>query len=173
MASKMKGHIRFAKESDIPSIRQIYDTHTSDISNVVSFEEVTPSIAELKNRWKDITQCNLPFLVCDLHDNVVGYAYATKFRSRAAYRHTVEESVYVSNQHQGCGIGKALLLSIIEECRKQNVRSIIAVLGSEEDNPGSVILHRKVGFQEVGTLHDVGYKNQKWIDRLIMEYIVK
>ena len=62
---------------------------------------------------------------------------------------------------------------MIEECKKRNVRSIIAILGSEEDNPGSAILHRKVGFQEVGTLHDVGYKNQKWIDRLIMEYIIQ
>ena len=173
MASKFKGKIRAAKESDIPSVQQIYDFHTSDISNVVSFEEKTPSVDELTSRWRDISKCNLPFLVCELDNAVVGYAYATKFRSRAAYRHTVEESVYVSDSHQRCGIGKKLLLGIIEECKKQNVRSIIGVLGSEEDNPGSVILHRKLGFREVGTLHDVGYKNHKWIDRLIMEYIIK
>ena len=173
MATKFEGRIRAAKESDIPSIQQIYDVHTSDISNVISFEEKTPSIDELTSRWKDITKCNLPFLVCELNNVVVGYAYAAKFRSRAAYRHTVEESVYVSDSYQRRGIGNNLLLAIIEECKKQNVRSIIAVLGSEQDNPGSVILHRKLGFQEVGTLHDVGYKNETWIDRLIMEYIIK
>ena len=91
---------------------------------MVSFEEKTPSVDELTSRWRDISKCNLPFLVCELDNAVVGYAYATKFRSRAAYRHTV-------------------------------------------------ILHRKLGFREVGTLHDVGYKNHKWIDRLIMEYIIK
>ena len=172
MESNRKGRIRIAKESDISIIQKIYGVHTSDISNVVSFEEKTPSIEELTLRWKEIRNFNLPFLVYELDNEVVGYAYATKFRSRAAYRHTVEESVYVSDRHQGCGIGKALLLNIILECKKQNIRSVIAILGSEQDNPGSVILHQKVGFREVGTLHDVGYKNQKWVDRLIMEYII-
>ena len=68
MASKFKGRIRSAKESDMPSIQKIYDFHTSDISSVVSFEEKTPSLDELTRRWKDVTQCNLPFLECDLDD---------------------------------------------------------------------------------------------------------
>ena len=172
MASHFNGKIRPAKELDIPKIRQIYDVHTSDITSVVSFEQ-TPSINEMTLRWKDIEENNLPFLVCEIDEVVAGYAYATKFRSRAAYRHTVEDSVYVAEEYQGRGIGRALLLAVIDQCKKIGVRCIVAVLGgTEADNPGSVALHRKIGFQKVGILHDVGNKNGKWIDTLMMEYII-
>lgn len=173
MASKFNGKIRIAKELDIPTIRQIYDVHTSDITSVVSFEEKTPSIDEMILRWKDIQENNLPFLVYEIDDVVAGYVYATKFRSRAAYRHTVEESLYVAEEYQGRGIGRVLLLAVIDHCKKIGVRCILAVLGTEVDNPGSVVLHRKIGFQDVGILHDVGYKNGKWVDRLMMEYIIR
>ena len=166
-------NIRTATESDIPFIRQIYDEHTSDITSTVSFEEHTPSIEEMTSRWKNIREHDFPFLVCEYDNEIAGYAYATKFRLRAAYRHTAEESVYVAQKYHRKGVGKILLMSIIEFCKDLKIRSIIAVLGSEEDNPNSVILHRKVGFEEIGTLHDVGYKNGKWIDRLLMEYIIK
>ena len=166
-------NIRRATESDIPFIRQIYDEHTSDITSTVSFEEQTPTIEEMTSRLKNISDLELPFLVCECDNEIAGYAYAAKFRLRAAYRHTVEESVYVAKKYHRKGIGKILLMNIIELCKDSKIRSIIAVLGSEEDNPGSVILHRNVGFKEVGILHDVGYKNGKWIDRLLMEYIIK
>ena len=172
MSPNFNGKIRNAIESDTTSIQQIYDEHTSDITSVVSFEEKTPSIEELTMRWRGIQNDNLPFFVCEIDDVVAGYAYATKFRSRAAYRYTVEESVYVAQKYQGRGVGKALLLKVIDQCKELDVRCIVAVLGTEQDNPGSVILHRKIGFQVVGTLHDVGYKNGKWVDRLMMEYII-
>ena len=172
MVSNSTGHVRIANESDIPKIRQIYDVHTSNITSVVSFEEETPSVKELTVRWKSTQNDNLPFFVYEIDESVVGYAYAMKFRSRPAYLHTVEDSVYVSDAYQNRGIGKALLLRIINKCKESGVRCIVAVLGTEQDNPGSVILHRKAGFREVGTLHDVGHKNGKWIDRLLMEYII-
>ena len=173
MSSKHSENIREAVESDIPAIQKIYNEHTNDITSVVSFEEKTPSIEELTMRWRYIKNDNLPFIVCEMEDVIAGYAYATKFRSRAAYRHTVEESVYVAQKYQGQGVGKALLLKIIDQCKYLNVRCIVGVLGTEQDNPVSVLLHRKIGFQNVGTLHDVGYKNGKWVDRLMMEYIIK
>jgi L-amino acid N-acyltransferase YncA len=123
-------------------------------------------------RWKSIKDDNLPFFVFEIDKSVAGYAYATKFRSRPAYLHTVEDSVYVADAYQNRGIGKALLFTIINKCQESGVRCIVAVLGTEQDNPASVTLHRKAGFQEVGTLHDVGNKNGKWIDRLLMEYII-
>ena len=172
MASNFNGKIRLAKELDIPRIREIYDVHTSDITSVVSFEEKTPSINEMTLRWKEIRENHLPFLVCEIDEILVGYAYATKFRSRASYRHTVEESVYVAEEYQGRGIGRALILAVIDQCKHIGVRCVLAVLGTEGDNP-SKKLHRKIGFQDVGILHDVGYKNGKWVGRLIMEYIIK
>ena len=136
----------------------------------MTFEEETPSLAEMTHRWEIIRENNQPFLVCEIDDIIAGYAYATSFRSRVAYRHTVEESVYVDGKFQGKGIGKALLSALIECCKKIQVRCVVAIVGN--DNPVSINLHHQLGFTDVGTLHDVGFKNGNWIDRFIMEYII-
>ena len=174
MGSNFNGQIRVATESDILPIQQIYDVHTRDITSVISFEEKTPSVGEMTRRWKDIRENNLPFLVYEVDGVVAGYAYVTRFRSRVAYRHTVEESVYVGEEFQGRGIGRKLMLAIIDNCKKINVRCIVAVIGgNEQNNPCSVAFHRKVGFKDVGILHDAGYKNGRWVDIFVMEYIIK
>ena len=174
MDSNFKGQIRVATEFDIPAIQRIYDVHTRDITSVISFEEKTPSVEEMTRRWKDIRENNLPFLVYEVDGVVAGYAYVTRFRSRAAYRHTVEESVYVGEEFQGRGIGRKLMLAIIDSCKEIHARCIVAVIGgNEQTNPCSVAFHRKVGFKDVGILHDAGYKNGRWVDIFVMEYIIK
>ena len=171
MVSKHKYDITMATETDIVAVRNIYDQYSSNAACTVTFEEETPSLGEMIIRWENIRQMNLPFLVCKIDDMVVGYAYATPYRSRAAYRHTIEESVYVDQVHHNKGIGKALLLALISYCKEIDVRCIVAVVGGY--NESSLAMHRRVGFKDVGVLHDVGYKNEKWVDTPILEFIIR
>ena len=135
---------------------------------LASFEESAPDADELRKRWKAVLSLGLPYIVAELDGRVVGYAYATQYRARSAYRHSLENSVYVREGEGGRGIGVALLVELIERCEGGPWRQMVAVIG-DSANAASINLHRKLGFREVGTLAAVGFKFGRWVDSVLMQ----
>ena len=158
--------VRDAGEADLPAIQAIYTHHV--LHGLASFEEVPPDIAEMTMRRRAVLAAGLPYLVAELDDRIVGYSYATAYRPRPAYRHTVENSVYVAEGLGGRGIGSALLTELIRRCEAGPWRQMIAVIG-DRANHGSIALHRRHGFREVGTLRAVGFKFGRWVDSVLMQ----
>jgi L-amino acid N-acyltransferase YncA len=147
-------------------IQHIYSRHV--LQGTASFEEVPPSIDEMAARRARVLGLGLPYLVADLDGVTVGYSYATRYRTRSAYRYTIEDTVYVAGGLSGKGIGSALLTCLIARCQRGPWRQMVAVIG-DSDNAGSIALHRRLGFRPIGTLQAVGFKFGRWIDSVLMQ----
>lgn len=158
--------IRDACESDLTAIARIYAYHVKH--GLASFEEVPPGIEELRARRGAVLGSGLPFLAAELHSEVVGYAYASPYRLRPAYRYTIEDSVYVEDGLGGRGLGSALLTALIERCQGGPWRQMLALIG-DRANVGSIALHRRLGFRYVGNFESVGFKLGRWVDTVLMQ----
>ena len=158
--------VRPAREDDVPAIQAIYAHHV--LHGIASFEEEPPTQAEMARRLADVTKRELPYLVAEDDGTVLGFAYAGPYRARPAYRFTLEDSVYVLPGAGGKGIGSALLSDLIARCEALGYRQMIAVIGDSE-NHGSIRLHARHGFREVGVLHAVGFKHGRWVDSVYMQ----
>src|SRR5215467_1357330 len=158
--------IRKAKDSDIAAITEIYAYHV--LHGTGSFEIDPPDAGEMAGRMTDIVRRGLPYLVAESGNKIVGYAYATPYRPRVAYRFTLEDSVYVHHEHTGGGIGAALLKELIHCCKERGCRQLVAVIGDSQ-NKASVRVHERLGFQHSGILRGVGYKFDRWIDTVFMQ----
>jgi L-amino acid N-acyltransferase YncA len=161
--------IRSATAADADAITAIYRhyvlTHTS------TFEIDPPDATEMTARMQRILQTGLPYLVAELAGRVVGYCYVTPYRPRAAYRFTIENSVYVAPGLTARGIGRLLLQELLQQVKNLGYREVIAVIGDSANIP-SITLHRKAGFVEVGTLRNVGFKFDRWLDTVLMQLTV-
>jgi L-amino acid N-acyltransferase YncA len=158
--------IRPSTPADIPAIAAIYGHHVRHGTG--SFEIDPPEEKEMARRWQDIADRSLPWLVAEQDGVVTGYAYAGPYRPRPAYRFTVEDSVYVHPEHAGKGTGALLLPALIEACRAKGLRQMIAVIG-DSGNTASLKLHERFGFRHVGTLQNVGFKFDRWLDTVFMQ----
>jgi len=161
--------VRPVEDSDIPAIQAIYAHHV--LHGVASFEEAPPEQAEMRRRWGEIRDRGLPYLVAEEDTNsgvILGYAYAGPYRSRPAYRFSVENSVYVLPGKGGRGVGSALLAELIRQCEALGYRQMVAVIG-DSANAGSLRLHSRFGFQLIGTLPAVGFKHGRWVDSVLMQ----
>jgi len=151
--------IRLARESDAEAIAAIYRLVVE--STVISFETVPPDRDEIARRIIDTTRL-YPWLVCELGDTVAGYAYATQHRVRAAYRWSVDTSVYIDSNHCRCGVGRGLYASLFKVLEVQGFFNAYA--GITLPNAASVALHEAVGFKRLGVYERVGYKLGAWHD---------
>jgi len=158
--------LRPAKPSDIPAIIAIY--RPAVLEGTASFEEEPPTEAEMLRRFEAITGAGYPYFVAELDGRVAGYAYAGAYRTRPAYRFTVENSIYIAPDAQGKGIGRVLLAALIDACTVKGFRLMVAVIG-DSANFASISLHRRAGFTFCGTIHSVGYKFGRWLDAVIMQ----
>ena len=158
--------IREATAADIAPIQAIYAWHVEN--GLASFEEVAPDVAEIGRRWRDVCARGLPYLVAEIDRAVVGYAYASPYRARSAYRYTVEDSVYIAAGTYGKGIGRALLSELISRCERLGYAQMIAVIG-DSANAASIGLHAALGFSRAGLLNAVGFKHERWVDSVIMQ----
>jgi phosphinothricin acetyltransferase len=159
--------IRDARADDMSAIQAIYAHHV--LTGLGTFETEPPDSAEMRRRFDAITAAGFPYLVhMDDDDRVLGYAYANYFRTRAAYRYTVEDSIYVDPAQTGRGIGRALLHELVARCTTSGLHQILAVIG-DSANVGSIGLHRACGFSHVGTMKDIGRKFDRWVDVVIMQ----
>jgi phosphinothricin acetyltransferase len=158
--------VRDATDADLEPIQAIYAHYV--LHGLATFEEVPPSVTELARRRAAIISAGLPYLVAERDGGVVGYAYAASYRPRPAYRHTVEDSIYVAEGSGGGGIGSALLGTLVARCEAGPWRQMLAVIGNSR-NAGSIALHRKLGFAPVGTFTAVGFKLGQWVDTVLMQ----
>jgi L-amino acid N-acyltransferase YncA len=158
--------VRVAAASDVPRIAQIYGYHV--LTGLASFEVTPPDAAEIARRQAAILARALPFLVAEVDGEVVGYAYAAPYRTRPAYRYTLEDSVYIDRGFVGRGIGRQLLERLVSESMARGFRQMIAVIG-DSANHGSIRLHEACGFTRVGTLPAVGFKFGRWVDSVLMQ----
>jgi phosphinothricin acetyltransferase len=158
--------VRDAREADMAAVQRIYAHHV--LFGLATFEETPPSADELGRRRADILADGLPYLAAEIDGAVVGYAYAAVYRARPAYRYTIEDSVYVDEGLTGRGIGRALLEAVIARCETGPWRQMVAVIG-DSGNEGSVALHRRLGFEHVGTFASVGFKLGRWVDTVLMQ----
>jgi L-amino acid N-acyltransferase YncA len=158
--------IRDATLADMPAVQALYAHYV--LNELATFELVPPTLEEMCARRQAILGSHLPYLVAHIDDVIVGYAYAASYRPRPAYRYTVEDSVYLSPNHTGKGIGAALLKELIRRCEQGPWRQMVAVI-TQGGTAGSAELHHKLGFQEVGRMPNVGYKFNRWVGTLIMQ----
>ncbi len=159
-------HIRPAAAQDLPAIQSIYAHHV--LHGLASFEEEAPSLEEMRRRYEDVARQGLPYLVAEEKGEVLGYGYCTLYRSRSAYRYTLEDSIYVKEGRQGKGIGKALLAELIERSAALKYRQMIAVIG-DSANAASIAVHASLGFVRAGNLRSSGYKFGRWVDSVLMQ----
>ena len=158
--------IRPAKPADIRAITAIY--RPAVVHGTASFELEPPDESEMHRRFDATTAEGFPYIVAERSGLVVGYAYVSHYRTRPAYRFSVESSVYVSSDAQGSGIGRALLDELIVQATACGYRQMIAVIG-DSMQIASIALHRSAGFTFCGTIHSVGYKFGRWLDSVIMQ----
>jgi len=158
--------IRAAKKSDIAAITDIYAYHV--LHGTGSFEIDAPGVDEMARRMADIVGRGLPYLVAESDNEVIGYAYATPYRPRLAYRFTLEDSVYVHHAHAGRRIGAALLTELVAACKAWGGKQLVAVIGDSQ-NTASVRVHERLGFQHSGVLRNVGFKFDRWLDTVFMQ----
>jgi phosphinothricin acetyltransferase len=159
-------HVRPAALSDIPAITRIYAHAVRH--GTASFEFDPPDEAEMARRQRALLDAGYPYLVAEIDGAVMGYAYAGPYRTRPAYRYTVENSVYIAPDAQRRGIGRVLLDRLITESEARGYRLMIAVIGDSAQTP-SIELHRAAGFKLVGAFEAVGYKFERWLDSVLMQ----
>jgi L-amino acid N-acyltransferase YncA len=159
-------NIRDASEADIPAIAALYADEVRE--RVATYEYDVPDEAEMAQRMRAVQAAGYPYFVAERDGRFAGYAYASSYRSRIGYRWTVEDTVYIVPEHQGQGVGKALLQRLIDACETSGFRQMIAVIG-EPANGASVALHEKLGFRTVGVFQGLGRKHGRWLDTVQMQ----
>jgi phosphinothricin acetyltransferase len=163
--------VRESTEADLPAIHAIYSHHVR--TGLGSFEETPPDLAELARRRAEIIARGLPYLVAELDDGtgataIAGYAYAGPYRTRSAYRYTVEDSIYVAPAAQRRGVGGVLLDELVRRCTALGYRQMVAVIG-DSANHGSIGVHEKGGFKRVALFPAIGFKFGRWVDSVVMQ----
>jgi phosphinothricin acetyltransferase len=161
-----KPALRPATAADVGAITAIY--RHAVLHGTASFELEPPDEAEMLRRFTAVAEAGYPYFAAELDGRIAGYAYVGAYRTRPAYRFTVENSVYIAPEAQGKGVGTALLEALIEASTAGGYRLMVAVIGDSR-NMASIALHRSQGFRFCGTIHSVGYKFGRWLDSVIME----
>ena len=157
--------IRPVEEADAEAIAAIYAHHV--LHGTASYEIEPPSIEETIAKIRRVIEPGWPFVVAEEEGVVAGYAYATQFRDRAAYRFACEDSIYVAADKARRGLGRMLLEALIDRSALFGFRTIVAVVGGAE--AASIALHESCGFREVGRLKNVGFKFGRWLDSVYMQ----
>lgn len=158
--------VRPATLDDIAEVQAIYAHHV--MHGLGTFETEPPDQHEMRTRHSQVTGAGFPYLVAEVDGRVLGYAYANHFRARAAYRHTVEDSIYVAPTATGRGVGKALLNDLIDRCAALGLRQMLALIG-DSGNVASIGVHRSCGFALTGVMQAVGRKADRWVDVVVMQ----
>jgi L-amino acid N-acyltransferase YncA len=159
--------VRNAVETDLDRITAIYADAVEH--GTASYELEPPTRSEMRARFMALTGSQYPYIVAETNGVVVGYAYASAFRPRPAYRFIAEDSIYVAPEAKGHGVGKTLLEQLITETEALGFRQIIAVIGDGRPDSPSVKLHERAGFRHSGKLEGSGYKHDRWLDTVFMQ----
>ena len=158
--------IRPCQLNDLTTVRAIYAQAVEQGTG--TFELDTPTLEEMQRRHAEVHSKGLPWLVAEADGRVLGYAYANAFRPRPAYRFFLEDSIYLSPDAQGQGLGRLLLAELVARCTALGARQLLAVIGDSQ-NAASIGVHRSCGFQHTGVLKNSGWKFGRWLDVVLMQ----
>lgn len=163
--------IRDVKSSDLPDVLEIYNHYVAN--STVTFDEEPMTLRDLRAKAQRATKLGLPFLVAlSGGGRVLGYACVAPWRQKAAYRYTVESTIYLGPAATGKGLGTALLGELIERARTAGIRELIAVI-ADHGAQGSIALHERFGFVEIGRLGRVGFKFDRWLGTILYQKSLK
>ena len=160
MDSEIDTEIRPATPADAESLARIYNFYVKETA--VTFEEQVISAGEITARLQEVEGASLPWLAAEQGGEVVGYAYATKWKGRSAYRFSTEVTVYVERGRGGRGIGSSLYRHLLPALQSRGIHAAFG--GIALPNDASVALHQKFGFEKVAEFREVGFKFDRWID---------
>lgn len=163
--------IRDVQAQDLPRVQAIYAHHV--LNGLASFEETAPDLAEVRRRYDTTLAGGFPYIIAetgapDAPASLAGYAHAGPYRTRPAYRYSIENSVYIAPESIGQGVGRALLSELIVRCTALGYRQMIAIIG-DSGHSASIGLHRSLGFADAGVIRSVGFKFGRWVDSVIMQ----
>jgi len=166
MAEPLTLHLREAQLDDMAEVARIYGHYVE--TSTFTFEEVPPTAEEMRARLRQVKDSGLPWRVAEQEGAVIGYAYASRFRTRVGYRYSVENSVYIAAGLAKRGVGLALMHDLISDCTALGYRQMMAVIG-DSANEASLRLHTRLGFRTVGHEVAIGLKFGRWIDVVQMQ----
>jgi L-amino acid N-acyltransferase YncA len=163
--------LRDAEPRDIPDMREIYNHYVAN--SIVTFDEDALTLAEMRKKYKIVADLGYPWLVAvSPAGQVLGYAFVTPYRAKAAYRFTVENSIYLGPASTGKGLGAALMKELLARAKTAGVKEVVAVI-ADKGAEGSIRLHEKFGFKEIGHMGRVGFKFGRWIGTVLMQKSLK
>ena len=163
----MSPNLRDAIEGDLPAITALYAREVE--GGTATFETTPPGPEEMARRFAAVRAHDLPWLVAEFDGSFTGYAYASPFRPRPAYRYGVEVSIYVEDHARRRGVGRALLEALIERTRRRGLRHLIGAISDSDTSAASIALHRSLGFRDAGVYRQVGWKFERWLDVTLMQ----
>jgi phosphinothricin acetyltransferase len=152
--------IRPVSLEDAEGIAAIYNPYI--LTSIITFEEEPVSTGEIQRRIDSVQSLGYPWLVAEVDGSLAGYAYASRWRERPAYRYTAESTIYLSQESGGHGYGSKLYNALLDELRAGGFHAVIGVITLP--NPASIALHEKLGFSKVAHFSQVGYKFEHWLD---------
>lgn len=164
----MTATVRDATEADLPAVTALYGREV--LGGTATFELDPPSLAEMTARFAAVRAKGLPWLVAEIDGVFAGYAYASPFRPRPAYRYGVEGSIYVEESARGHGVGRLLLTTLIKRVGAMGLRHVIGAVSDSATSQASIRLHRALGFRDVGVYRQVGWKFDRWLDVTLMQF---
>ena len=163
--------LRDAEPRDIPDMREIYNHYV--MNSTVTFDEDALTLAEMRKKYKIVADLNYPWLVAVSPRGVVlGYAFVTPYRSKAAYRFTVENSIYLNPASTGKGLGAVLMKELLARSKAAGIKEIVAVI-ADQGADASIALHTRFGFREIGHMGKVGFKFGRWLGTVLMQKSLK
>lgn len=163
--------IRDAVAADIPDMREIYNHYVANTT--VTFDEDSLTLAEMRKKFRVVADLKYPWLVAVSPRGVVlGYAFVTPYRSKAAYRFTVENSIYLGPASTGKGLGAALMTELLARAKAAGVKEIVAVI-ADRGAEASIALHERFGFKQIGHMGRVGFKFGRWLGTVLMQKSLK
>ena len=163
--------IRAATEADLPDVREIYNHYVKN--SMVTFDEDPWTLSEVRARFEQLTRLKLPFIVAvSPAGHVLGWAWVYPWKAKAAYRYTAENSIYLGPAATGKGLGTALMAELIARSKAAGLKEIVAVI-ADKGAEGSIALHERFGFKEIGRMGRVGFKFDRWLGTVMMQKSLK
>lgn len=168
---KFEYQIRDARAEDLPSVRAIYNHYVAN--STVTFDEEPMTLRQLRSKFQHMTKLGFPFIVAESpNGDILGYAYVYPWKDKAAYRYTVENSIYLGPAATGKGLGRALMTVLVERSKTAGIKEIVAVI-ADRGAEGSIRLHEQFGFKEIGRMGRVGFKFERWLGVIMMQRSLK
>jgi L-amino acid N-acyltransferase YncA len=163
--------IREASERDLPHIREIYNYYVAN--STVTFDEEPQTLAELRAKFRHTAKLGHPWIVAvSPTGQILGYATVSPWKQKAAYRFTVENSIYLGAGATGKGLGTALMAELLERSKAAGIKEVVAVI-ADRGAESSIAMHERFGFREVGRMGKVGFKFGRWLGTVLMQKSLK